>query len=64
MHYLTDCWIPLKEPHYEDTVGLSDAVLGPLGQGVVTLVQCHPMDVLLLAKPVQQPELIHTATTE
>lgn len=59
--YLTDSWVPLKEPHHQDTVCLSDTVLGPLGQGVVTLIQGHPVRVLLLTQPVQQPKLIHTA---
>lgn len=62
--YLTDSWIPLKEPHHQDTVCLSDTVLGPLGQGVVTLIQGHSIDVLLLTQPVQQPKLVHTANND
>ena len=50
-----------RQPHYEDGVCLADAHLGPLGHGAVTLVQHHAVDVLLLAQPAEQPELIHTA---
>lgn len=34
-------------------------MLAPFGQLVVTLVQHHAMDVLLLAQPAEEPVLIH-----
>ena len=51
-----------RETNDEDTVRLSDAHLGPSGHGVVALVQDHAVDILLLAQPAEQPELVHTET--
>ena len=58
--YLSHSGFVLRESDNENTVGLSDAVLSPLGEGHVTLVQHHPVDVLLLTQPAEQPELIHS----
>lgn len=51
----------VAQPHNEDAVGLSDAALGPGGQGAVCLVQHDAVDVLLLAQPAGQPVFVETA---
>ena len=49
--------------HDEDGVSLPDAVLRPLADAGVTLVQHHALNVLLLIQPAGQPELIHAENT-
>ena len=53
----------VSHSHDEDGVSLPDAVLGPLADAGVTLVQHHALNVLLLIQPAGQPELIHTENT-
>ena len=43
----------VSQCYNEDTVSLPQTVLAPLGQLVVTLVQHHTVDVLLLGQPVE-----------
>lgn len=62
--YLSDPMVVACEAHYEDTVCLSDAHLGPACHRVVTLIQDHTVDILLLTQPAEQPELIHTEMAE
>lgn len=57
------CGSGVSHSHDEDGISLPDAVLGPLADARVTLVQHHALNVLLLIQPAGQPELIHTENT-
>lgn len=58
--HLSNNWAWLSNCHNENGISLTNAVFRPLGSSVVTLVQHHAVDVLLLVQPRRQAKLVDT----